>query len=247
PAYLVPYRAAVRDAGVKLARLRDLVGDDAAQRARLAELEPLIAKKFDELRHTLELNDAGRHDEALQLVVTDAGMLLMREIREHAQGMRVAELERQRERDASVQATYKSNRWARDVGMLVGLALVLLAIMLLRRDLAARARASEQLFREREWFSTTLNSIGDAVIVTDRDGVVQLMNPVAERLTGWRSTEAAGRTIGEVFDIINETTRETAIDPVRRAIAEGHIVGLANHTVLRSRDGNEYVIEDSAA
>ena len=247
PAYLDPYRAAVRDAGVKLARLRDLVGDDAAQRARLAELEPLIAKKFDELRHTLELNDAGRHDEALQLVVTDAGMLLMREIREHAQGMRVAELERQRERDASVQATYKSNRWARDVGMLVGLALVLLAIMLLRRDLAARARASEQLFREREWFSTTLNSIGDAVIVTDRDGVVQLMNPVAERLTGWRSTEAAGRTIGEVFDIINETTRETAIDPVRRAIAEGHIVGLANHTVLRSRDGNEYVIEDSAA
>jgi PAS domain S-box-containing protein len=153
----------------------------------------------------------------------------------------------QQQRDRIATELYAVAQYQRILGMLAGLLMVALAVVLLRRDLRARARAAHEIHQQREWLGTTLRSIGDAVIVTDPHGRVQLFNAVAEQLTGWDRNEAVGRDLAEVFDIINETTREPADDPVRRALAEGRVVGLANHTVLRSRDGKEYVIEDSAA
>lgn len=94
---------------------------------------------------------------------------------------------------------------------------------------------------------TTLMAIGDAVIKTDATGKIILMNPVAEQLTGWRAEEATGKPLEQVFHIINQITRETAVNPVARVLREGRVVGLANHTALIARDGHEYVIEDSAA
>jgi PAS domain S-box-containing protein len=96
-------------------------------------------------------------------------------------------------------------------------------------------------------FATTLRSIGDAVIATDREGCVTFMNAVAERLTGWPGDEARGRPLGEVFSIFSERTRQVVESPVVRVLREGKIVGLANHTVLRSRQGVEVPIDDSAA
>ncbi|HUS32624.1 MAG TPA: ATP-binding protein, partial [Kofleriaceae bacterium] len=90
-------------------------------------------------------------------------------------------------------------------------------------------------------------SIGDAVIATDATGIVTFMNPVAERLTGWHTAEAQGHTLLEVFPIFNEDTGEVVENPVQKVIREGVIVGLANHTVLRRRDGSEIPIDDSAA
>ncbi|MDI6845498.1 MAG: PAS domain S-box protein [Candidatus Saccharicenans sp.] len=104
----------------------------------------------------------------------------------------------------------------------------------------------ELLAREAE-LKATLYSIGDAVISIDLQGKVLMMNPVAERLTGWNESEALGRPIQEVFRIVNEFTREPAENPVERVLREGTVVGLANHTVLISRDGKEYPIADSAA
>ncbi len=95
--------------------------------------------------------------------------------------------------------------------------------------------------------SVTLNSIGDAVIATDAQARVTLMNPVAEHLTGWTRAEAAGRPIGEVFQIINQSTRESVAVPVMKTLAHGLIQGLANHTVVVARDGRECVIADSCA
>lgn len=97
------------------------------------------------------------------------------------------------------------------------------------------------------WYSTTLRSIGDAVIATDAQGVIQFMNPVAESLTGWTLQEAKGRPLENVFKIFSEETREEAENPAVRVIREGKTVGLANHTILVSRTGAEFVIEDSAA
>jgi len=98
-----------------------------------------------------------------------------------------------------------------------------------------------------ERHSTTLKSIGDAVISTDTQGLVELMNPVAETLTGWKQDEAMGRSLEDVFSIINENTREKAENPVRKIIKDGLGVGLANHTILIARDGKEHQIADSAA
>jgi diguanylate cyclase (GGDEF)-like protein/PAS domain S-box-containing protein len=103
------------------------------------------------------------------------------------------------------------------------------------------------LAQEHERALVTLHSIGDAVITTDSHGRVEYLNPIAEQLTGWESHMAAEHPIGEVFHIINEVTRQPALDPVHRCLKEGRIVGLANHTALISREGDEYIIEDSAA
>ncbi|MEW5708068.1 MAG: PAS domain S-box protein [Pseudomonadota bacterium] len=93
----------------------------------------------------------------------------------------------------------------------------------------------------------TLYSIGDAVISTDAAGRITRMNPVAEKLTGWREAEAQGRSLKEIFPIFNEHTRAAVRNPVERVLKEGVVVGLANHTVLVARDGRELPIADAAA
>ncbi|MFN7144004.1 MAG: ATP-binding protein, partial [Myxococcota bacterium] len=109
-------------------------------------------------------------------------------------------------------------------------------------------RASEvALAAERERLLVTLRSIGDAVIAVDTAGKVQLLNPIAEQLTGWSAAEAVGRGMDEVFRIYNERTGEPAVNPVRKVLRTGVIVGLANHTALESRSGIRRSIADSAA
>jgi PAS domain S-box-containing protein len=110
-----------------------------------------------------------------------------------------------------------------------------------------RALRAEREDRMRAWLATTLHSIGDAVITTDTTGCVTLMNAVAEQLTGWNESQARGRPLDEVFPIFSEKTRERCENPVQKVLSEGKIVGLANHTVLRSRAGTETPIDDSAA
>ena len=108
---------------------------------------------------------------------------------------------------------------------------------------AARSGA----FQRGETLRVTLTSIGDGVITTDVDGRVATMNPVAEALTGWTLADAAGQPLATVFHIVNEDTRITVESPAVRALRDGVIVGLANHTVLIRRDGSEGAIDDSAA
>jgi len=115
------------------------------------------------------------------------------------------------------------------------------------RDITEQRKAVEALRESEERFRTTLYSIGDAVITTDTAGRVQVMNPLAEALTGWSEADARGKSIGEVFHIVNEKTRLAVADPTERVLREGVVVGLANHTLLVSRDGREFPIADSGA
>jgi PAS domain S-box-containing protein len=105
----------------------------------------------------------------------------------------------------------------------------------------------QELFAERERLRITLASIGDAVVSTDIDGRVVFLNAVAERLTGWKQVEAAGQPLESVFRIVNEVTRASVENPALRALREGRVVDLANHTLLIARDGSERPIDDSAA
>jgi diguanylate cyclase (GGDEF)-like protein/PAS domain S-box-containing protein len=116
------------------------------------------------------------------------------------------------------------------------------------RDRVEALKASEHaLTEEKERILVTLNSIGDGVITTDMEGRVELLNPVAEQLTGWTQEEAEGLVLEEVFNIKNEITGLPVQNPVKKCIESGVVVGLANHTVLLRRDGHEFAIEDSAA
>lgn len=120
----------------------------------------------------------------------------------------------------------------------------------LLQEETARAAAEEYasvIERQREQLRVTLTSIGDAVITTDADGLVTLLNPVAEELTGWSNADATGQPLPAVFRIINEQTRQPADNPITRVLASGQVVGLANHTLLIARDGTERPVDDSAA
>ena len=98
-----------------------------------------------------------------------------------------------------------------------------------------------------ERYRTTLESIGDGVITTDSRGIVEFLNPVAEHLTGFSSSEAVGKALEHVFHIINEESGEKVESPVERVLRDGIVVGLANHTVLISKEGKEVPIADSGA
>ncbi len=108
-------------------------------------------------------------------------------------------------------------------------------------------KTGQALYESEQRWSTTLGSIGDAVIATDMVGRVTFMNAVAEDLTGWSIAEASGKPIQEIFKIINEKSRKSVEDPVSKVISNGKIVGLANHTILIRKDGSEVPIDDSGA
>ncbi len=105
----------------------------------------------------------------------------------------------------------------------------------------------DRLAEREQHLSLTLNSIGDGVIVTNAEGRITRMNPVAESLTGWLQNEAREHPLPEVFHIISAATREPVENPVDKVLESRYIVGLANHTVLISKDGHEYQIADSGA
>jgi PAS domain S-box-containing protein len=165
-------------------------------------------------------------------------------------------LTRLTEAKAAARENYLAQLWTIRKSIFVGLAVCLLGIfpacawwlrrLVMRigqsydRSVAAEhSRAAE--------LAVTLRSIGDAVIASNAAGDVEFLNPAAEMLTGWTSADARGRPLTEVFDIVNEYTGEPAENPVARALRERRVVGLANHTVLRTRDGRAVPIEDSAA
>lgn len=114
-------------------------------------------------------------------------------------------------------------------------------------DITKRKKAAQILQRSEENLRITLNSIGDAVISTDTSGRIHSMNPVAEKLTGWTQAEASGQPLETVFRIVNEQTRQTVESPVANVLKTGHIIGLANHTLLIAKDGRETPIADSGA
>ena len=108
-------------------------------------------------------------------------------------------------------------------------------------------RAENELEDEKEKAVVTLSSIGDAVITTDKDGIIQFINPVAEKMTRYSLSEAIGQPVDNIFNIISEDTQESIATPVKKVLQEGKVIGLANHTALIDKLGNTHGIEDSAA
>jgi PAS domain S-box-containing protein len=134
-----------------------------------------------------------------------------------------------------------------DTANIVGLVAYLFTCTLIIVFGEATRIAETRAHQRREVFQVTLQSIGDAVITTDVEGRITDLNKVAESLTGWSHAEALGQPLERVFNIVNEVTRRPVDNPATRALRDGVIVGLANHTVLLKKDGAECPIDDSAA
>ena len=118
---------------------------------------------------------------------------------------------------------------------------------LLIRSEEQRVLLEQSLWKSLEDYRITIDSIGDAIISTDRKGLITGMNQVAANLTDWRQIEAIGRPLDDVFRIVSEETGNVVESPVPRVLREGVVVGLANHTLLVARNGREVPIADSGA
>ncbi|WP_334181104.1 PAS domain S-box protein [Methylobacter sp.] len=267
-AFLEPYLAVRDSIRGDLEALRQLTLDSAA-RKHLDALAPLVDAKLAEMSQVIELRR--HHDMTAVLgVVGGQGRHLMDSMRTEIGNFVRMEEDALALHDAAFQSNMRHLFIIIVASSLFTLLLVFLFAYVFYRKTQQRIKSlvnleTQHLFDiqdesnkqlqqanitlqlSEERLAVTLNSIGDAVIATDAEAHVTLMNPLAEQLTGWTQAEAAGRSVDEIFHIINQETRQLAIIPVMDTLAHGTIQGLANHTVLIARDGNESDIADSCA
>ncbi len=267
--FLEPYLA-VRDnigADLKALRQRSLASDS---HKHLDTIAPLVDAKLSEMADVIELRRNHGAAAALALMEASKGKPLMDSIRVELRNFIQIEEAALAQHDADLQLNLHrlfTMLVAASVLALVSAAaftylvyhrfqqhfknrvhLETLHLLEVQKQTNAQLLQSNVTLRDsQEKLAVTLNSIGDAVIATDADARVKLMNPVAEHLTGWTQAQANGRLVGEVFRILNKETRQVTPIPVMAALEEGTVQGLANHTVLVARDDREFDIADSCA
>jgi PAS domain S-box-containing protein len=245
--YLDPYNSGVAAVPAILNRLKSATAAQPDEAERVKTLEPVVNAKLKELATTIELHRANRPESALEIVDTGRGKVLMDQIRAYCDEIRKTADGHEAQFAAAAQASEHRLSGISVFGSLILLGFLGLCTMTIFRGLIRR----EELYRESatnaELLRVTLTSIGDAVIATDNRMRITFINGVALKLTGWTEAEAIGASIDKVFDIVNESTRAVADNPLQKAIRTGVVVGLANHTVLIAKDGRELPIDDSGA
>lgn len=245
--YLAPYQDAITKIEPQIDAIAKLTADNPGQQVLIPELRNRVHAKVAELVQVIALYQSGKPEAAREQVITSTDLLLMDQIR-----LVIAQMENEETRLESLRVTAYQRAIQRTIAsiylanFLAVVGLVLLAYYMLRQ-LDLREKHAQEIRAREEWFRVTLTGIGDAVIATDKEGAVTFMNPIAETLTGTDLARAKGRNIVEVFSIVNEQTHKPAENPVKKVLEVGHVVGLANHTVLLRKDGTQTPIEDSAA
>ncbi len=268
--FLEPYLNVRDHLRGKLQALRAQPMADSA-RPHLDAIVPLLDAKMAELAQVIALRDTGDTAAVTEMISNGPGKRLMDAIRAEIQAFITLQEAEATRVDAVFRANLRQLFGAIAAAGGLGLIVAFLFALVTYRQTQQRARdriaeETKQLLDvqvetsarlqqavmtlqiSEERLAVTLTSIGDAVIATDHAGAVTLLNPLAERLTGWTLEEAKGRRIEEVFHIINQETRKLSPTPVMTTLKDGTIQGLANHTVLVARgEGSECPIADSCA
>jgi PAS domain S-box-containing protein len=238
--YLEPYTKSHALVAASIDRLRPLVANNVLRREHLSRAAEAASAKLSELEQTIRLRRESGFDAALTVVNTDRGRASMDQVRSEIAAMGAEEhATRVRLRDGLVAAL-------KGTTLTFSFTSVLALVLLFGIHLLSQ-RSRGQLERHAAWLATTLRSMGDAVIATDREGRVTFLNPAAETLTGWARDEASGKPLEHIFRITNQITGEPVENPVTRVLREGIVVGLANHTKLTAKDGTIHPIDDTAA
>ena len=245
--YLAPYEKAVAELPGELSRLAASAAAAHREVQQVAYIEGLIRDKLAELKRTIEVRAEEGEDAAAAVVRTDEGKLTMDEVRSAAKVLLHEDFVRLNQFETA-SATQANNF------LIIVLAGCLGLVLLLWRLGAAvdsvvheREQSARRIEESRQLLETTLASIGDAVIMTDSKGDIRFVNRIAETLTGWSAADALKRPLNEVFEIVDEETRERIENPFRAVQRSSAGEGLAEHGVLVSRDGAEIPIEDSSA
>jgi PAS domain S-box-containing protein len=249
--FLDPYTAALPEIAAERAKVNALHFADP-DGARL--LSTLTAERLEQMATTIRVHRTAGSEAVADRLRTDQGKPTSDELRALATRLLDEENEQLAHREARVARHGYQTRIVVIAGALLLALLLWLTSVRVNHLVSSKevliselASSREQEQRGRAALATTLRSIGDAVITTDAFGRVQFLNAMAESLTGWSSTAAQGRPLTEVFRIVNEATRQPVEDPSARVLRAGTVVGLANHTILLTRDGRQVPIDDSGA
>jgi PAS domain S-box-containing protein len=249
PTTLEPYQNAEGSLHLAFDSLLLLVKEDPDQLRRLRQVRDSHELWMGFAGRALDNLRAGKifGDTALDL----SGAQLMAALRTQIGTMTQIEVKR---RDEEVRSTNSQVRTlmtillASSIG--IGFFLGIVTQRNLKRvSLAFRASLEEaheradELVESRQWLQTTLESVGDALIACDRHRCVELMNPVAQQLTGWTLEEAKGKPLETVFRAVDERTREAVKTPDGEADEKSP----SNYSLLVAKDGTEYLIDQSAA
>ncbi|MBC7841590.1 MAG: PAS domain-containing protein [Gemmatimonadaceae bacterium] len=244
--FLEPYTNATARLWTEFDTVKALTADNATQQARLVQLRDLITAKLSWTDSVLQLQRVNR-DDAIGKVRAGRGKQAMDAVRASIAVMQEEERRLMRIREAHTQSVVRQSTLVTILVGALSIGMVVLLYRFVRITERQQRRAAQTIAEQREQLQTTLTSIGDGVISTDAVGNVTYLNVVAQSLTGWTNEAAEGRPLSEVFSIVNEATRLPVENPAVRALREGRVVGLANHTILLSRDGIERPIDDSAS
>lgn len=247
PTFLTPYDQARARLATDVDAVRSLLRDDEAQQVALDALLSKIDRRREFATRNIETRRAQGFAAAQAELLSGTGKTQMEAIRDDVAAMERVELTLLAERERDAASRHRVATATTLFSTALGLTLLVCAWWLLKRDGRARHAAAMALHEQREWYRTTLSSIGDGVIATDGRGTITFMNGVAETLTGWSAREAVGQRIGSVFHIVNARTREVVDSPVTRVLATGESAELAHDTALLGRDGIERFIDDCAA
>ncbi|HEV2471530.1 MAG TPA: PAS domain S-box protein, partial [Chthonomonadales bacterium] len=245
--YLQPYYSARQFLPSELALLRRLLQRSPSERHEIDLITSLARLKMLEMQQIIALRNEHKEADAIRIVNNGQGNVVMGRIRNVISTTYLAETGDLLDREAR-EAAYTRNTLIIIVGgSLVLFTLLALAAIAVRRELIYRHQAETALRASEQNYATTLRSIGDAVIATGADGHIRFMNGAAELLTGWRLEEALGKNAAEVFRLVNLQSRSEVESPIVRVLRDGEPVGLANDTLLISKDGSEHPIDDSGA
>lgn len=245
--YLEPYHGALEQLDQRFRELKELVKADPAQLSKVVNFQQTVEMRLGLLKQGINQIKLGNRPGALDIVRNNVGKKYMDQARHQVGEMQQAERSQLASRIERATMSYRATLLSVIVTTFLGMALVGMAFYLSWQNDYQQRQATIALAEQEERLRITLASIGDAVLTTDNDGRVQYLNPVAQTLTGWTTQEARGESLEVVFNIVNETTRDKVENPAVRALRDGKIVGLANHTILLAKDGHEYPIDDSAA
>lgn len=252
-----------------LEKLRQLTLLEAAHH-HLDSVVPLVSAKLVQMAQVIELRRNHEVAASIALIRSSQGKRLMDGIRAEMKLYTQLEEEVLAQREAEFEASMRNLFGLIVATILLALLFAVAFVYLLHRESRQRIKnlvhletqyllkiqeetnkqlqqINDTLQVSEERLAVTLNSIGDAVMATDSDARVSLMNPLAEKLTGWTRAEAIGRPVDDIFNIINQETRQPSTIPVKETLAHGTVQGLANHTILIARDGGECAIADSCA
>jgi PAS domain S-box-containing protein len=245
--FMQGYYPAINSMDSLFTRLKSMVSDNENERLIADTLGLLIFNRKDIWEESLELQEKQLKDVKSQIEYTKKG----KEMEDRIKSLifRIQNEENlvlvNRLKEADERASYTLTNLI--IGNIIAFILLVSVIVVLNRNITQRQQVEETLEESRNWLATTLESIGDAVIVASKISEILFINKAAEQITGWKQEEAKGMLLDHVFNIINGETRQKVESPVNKVIATGKIVGLANNTVLITKQRKEIPIDDSAA